>query len=116
MVESRTRTGFAGFEEEQKFGMISRCPLLPNAKVCWTHTDFPGFRPQARLRGVFGDPKARVITLIRRSKKRCAVCVARCTGVSTTAPGGRFAICRAATCASISISKCAASRAGVAAK
>ena len=37
MVESRTSTGFAEFEVERKFGMISRCPLLPNAKVCWTH-------------------------------------------------------------------------------
>ena len=37
MVESRTSTGFAEFEVEGKFGMISRCPLLPNAKVCWTH-------------------------------------------------------------------------------
>ena len=64
---------------------------------------FPGCRPQARLRGVFGDPKARVITLTRRSKKRFAVCAPPFTGVSTTAPGGRFAICRAATCASISI-------------
>src|SRR5512145_2180275 len=36
MVESRTSTGFSEFEVEQKFGMISRWPLLPNAKVCWT--------------------------------------------------------------------------------
>jgi hypothetical protein len=27
---------------------------------------FAGFRPQATVRGVFGDPKARVITLVRR--------------------------------------------------
>ena len=31
---------------------------------------FLGFQPRARLRGVFGDRKARVITLVRRSKKR----------------------------------------------
>ena len=37
MAESRTSTGFAEFEVERKFGMISQCPLLPNAKVCWTH-------------------------------------------------------------------------------
>lgn len=33
---------------------------------------FPGFRPQPTVRGVFGDPKARVISLGRRSKKRSA--------------------------------------------
>ena len=95
MVESRTSTGFAEFEAEPKFGMIFRCPLLPNAKVCWTH-NFPGCRPQPSS-WCFGDPKARVITLTRRSKKRFAVCAPPFTGVSTTAPGGRCAICRAAT-------------------
>jgi hypothetical protein len=29
---------------------------------------FHGFRPLATVRGVFGDPKARVVTLQRRSK------------------------------------------------
>src|SRR3972149_2447930 len=43
VAESRASIGFAGFEEEQKFGMICRCLLLPNPKVCWTHTDFPVF-------------------------------------------------------------------------
>ena len=33
---------------------------------------FPGFRPLEEVRGVFGDPKARVIILVRRSKKRSA--------------------------------------------
>ena len=32
----------------------------------------PGFRPEPTVRGVFGDPKARVIRLKRRSKKRLA--------------------------------------------
>ena len=49
MAESRTRIGFAGFEEEQKFGMISRCLLLPNLKACWTHTDSSVFAPSKRL-------------------------------------------------------------------
>ena len=66
-----------------------------------------GFRCQARLRGVFGDPKARVITLVRRSKKRFAVFVDKRTGAFTTVPADEFEICRAATCESISISKCA---------
>ena len=29
---------------------------------------FPGFRPQLTVRGVFGDPKMRVVTLTRQSK------------------------------------------------
>ncbi len=33
---------------------------------------FPGFRPQPTVRGVFGDPDARIITLDRRAKKRFA--------------------------------------------
>jgi hypothetical protein len=33
----------------------------------------PGFRPVDDLRGAFGDPYARVLTLVRRSKKRRAV-------------------------------------------
>ena len=34
----------------------------------WDAYAFPGFRPQPTVRGVFGDPKARVIILERRSK------------------------------------------------
>jgi len=33
---------------------------------------FAGFRPIEDVRGVFGDPHARVVTLVRRSKKRRA--------------------------------------------
>jgi hypothetical protein len=33
---------------------------------------FEGFRPLEELHGLFGDPVARVITLVRRSKKRSA--------------------------------------------
>jgi hypothetical protein len=35
----------------------------------WDTYCFPGFRPEQTVRGIFGDPKARVITLKRRSKK-----------------------------------------------
>jgi hypothetical protein len=38
----------------------------------WDAYRFPGFRPEQTVRGIFGDPKARVITLKRRSKKRLA--------------------------------------------
>jgi hypothetical protein len=33
---------------------------------------FPGFVPQPKVRGIFGDPLAVVITLQRRRKKRSA--------------------------------------------
>jgi len=46
---------------------------------------FAGFRPSASVRGVFGDSKARVITLVRRSKKRSARNVVEHTRVGTTA-------------------------------
>src|SRR6516164_6196271 len=29
---------------------------------------FPGFRPEATVRGIFGDPKARILRLLRREK------------------------------------------------
>src|SRR5512134_56353 len=36
----------------------------------WDTYSFAGFRAEPTVRGIFGDPKARVITLRRRSKKR----------------------------------------------
>jgi hypothetical protein len=74
------------------------------------------FRPQPTVRGVFGDPKARVITLERRSKKRPAAAVVERSRVGTTGGRGRFAICPAAIRASISSSRFGASNADVAAK
>jgi hypothetical protein len=35
----------------------------------WDTYTFPGFRPQPTVRGIFGDPKARLITLARRANK-----------------------------------------------
>lgn len=46
---------------------------------------FPGCRPRATIKGIFGDPKARIIQLERRQKKRCAGVAGRYTGVLTTA-------------------------------
>ncbi len=58
---------------------------------------FPGFRPRATVRGVFGDPKVRILPLQRRGKKhsvgRVAVGIARFT---TTRSVG-FGICPVAT-------------------
>lgn len=45
---------------------------------------FPGFYPKSGVQGIFGDPKARVISLIRRQKKRSAALARLPTGVSTT--------------------------------
>ena len=77
---------------------------------------FPGFRPHDIVRGVFGDPKARVLTLIRRSKKLCAAAVVACTRVGTIARLGAFAICRAGIRECIWSSRCAAYAVGAAAK
>ena len=49
---------------------------------------FPGFVPLARLRGIFGDPRAVVITLRRRRKKRFAARVGRHLGPTTTSGHG----------------------------
>src|SRR5258706_13177432 len=43
MAESRARTGFAGFDEKENFGMICRCQFLPSPKDCSTHTDLGVF-------------------------------------------------------------------------
>lgn len=77
---------------------------------------FAGFRPLATIQGVFGDPKARVITLVRRSKKRSATAVDGSARAGTTANAGVCAICRAATRAFISNSRCGVSSADAAAR
>lgn len=56
---------------------------------------FDGFRPCEALRGVFGDRMARVVTLVRRSKKRPAKDVVDCAR-STIAGCVAFEICRMA--------------------
>lgn len=58
---------------------------------------FPGFHPLAYVQGIFGDPQARLITLVRRTKKQFAARVARRIGPGTTAGNGASGICRAET-------------------
>lgn len=58
---------------------------------------FPFFRPLEKIRGLFGDSKARIITLVRRSKKLSATHVAGDSLVGTTRRFGEFAICPVAT-------------------
>ncbi|BBO18856.1 conserved hypothetical protein [Candidatus Brocadia pituitae] len=35
---------------------------------------FPGFRPKAEIKGIFGDAKARVIRFVRSQKTVCGCC------------------------------------------
>jgi transposase len=51
----------------------------------WDAYAFPGFRPEETVRGIFGDPKARIIRLKRRSKKRAAPTAEPCIGAATIA-------------------------------
>src|SRR6266496_1316750 len=63
----------------------------------WDAYCFPGFRPEPTVCGVFGDPKARVIRLSRRSKKRLAAVAVASRWGGTIARCGVCAICRVAT-------------------
>src|SRR2546429_5600686 len=63
----------------------------------WDTFWFPGFRLQPTVHGIFGDPKARVITLNRRSKKRAAGAAVMSRWAGTTGKFGGCGISRAAT-------------------
>ncbi len=76
---------------------------------------FPGFRPLERVQGLFGDPKARLITLVRRGKKRSVVLAVSRTEPGTTAGAVGFGICPVPTTASTWIWSCGAWTAGGAA-
>lgn len=56
---------------------------------------FPGFRPLQRVQGMFGDPKARLVALVRRGKKRSAALAGRHTVAGTTEGRGGCGICPA---------------------
>src|SRR5271169_684399 len=77
---------------------------------------FPGFRPVEEVRGAFGDPHARIVTLVRRSKKRPA------GRADENIPGGTIAsfagleTFRPAACASSWSSRCGGSHAARAAR
>jgi hypothetical protein len=70
---------------------------------------FHGFRPVDDLRGVFGDPHARVVTLVRRSKKRSAGRADDSIPAGTIARFGALAIWQPAICGSSWSSRCGAS-------
>jgi hypothetical protein len=73
---------------------------------------FPGFTPNATVRGVFGDPYAAVLTLRRRPKKRSAANVVSLTAPSTIKPFARCATSIAAGDVSTWNSPCGGSIAG----
>ena len=58
---------------------------MQKAKRLQDEYRFPGYRPQATIKGIFGDPEARVVVLRRRQKKRFAGVAATLNGVFTTA-------------------------------
>jgi hypothetical protein len=62
---------------------------------------FPGFRPLPVVKGIFGDPEVRVISFVRREKKRLADAVAGFIGAGTTAESDAFGTSPAAMSASI---------------
>lgn len=66
---------------------------------------FPSFRPLPVVRGIFGDPGTRVISLARREKKQSAGAVVRSNAVGTTGERGGFETSPAAMSGSISIWK-----------
>jgi hypothetical protein len=65
---------------------------------------FPGFEPLPAVRGIFGDPRAVVVTLQRQEKKRLAAAVGKCRRRSTINDHAVSAIFRVATNVSISTS------------
>ncbi|MCK6555778.1 hypothetical protein L6Q96_14570, partial [Candidatus Binatia bacterium] len=56
---------------------------------------FAGTRPLATVRGVFGDRMARIVTLVRRRKKRNAASAGKRSAASTIGVNAWCAICRA---------------------
>ncbi len=56
---------------------------------------FAGCRPLARVRGIFGDPMARVVVLKRLQKKASAESVAPRAGTTTTSGFAVSATCPA---------------------
>ena len=68
---------------------------------------FPNFVPILPVKGIFGDPRAVVITLFRRGKKRAAVSAERVVDPITTNAPDVCVTCRAGTSGCISRWTCA---------
>ena len=61
---------------------------------------FPGFRALRTLKGVFGDPYARIVVLRRRGKELSAEPAAQSIGPITTVACAKFVTCLAVRSAS----------------
>jgi hypothetical protein len=59
---------------------------------------FPGFIPRGMLKGLFVDPRARIIRLQRRGKKQSVEPVERSPALSTTEEQGWFGTSHVGTC------------------
>ena len=93
----------------EKSGMIWGCE---NTDVCGTRIASLAFRPRSTIRGIFGDPKARIVYLDRRGKKRFAQSAVISSEGGTIANGAGFGIWRAGIIGSTWRSRCAESIAG----
>lgn len=91
---------FGIFNAPQNWHHVCMANSKKRQRRLWDAYAFPGVRPQSTVRGVFGDPKARVIILKRRSKKQSAGAVVERNRVGTTGVCDRYAILPVATCAS----------------
>ncbi len=87
---------------------------MRKAKRLWDAYRFPGFTPEPEVSGIFGDPKALVIKLRRRGKKRFVGFAGGHIECFTTARCDGFGICRAEIVASGWMWRSAAFFAGVA--
>jgi hypothetical protein len=66
----------------------------------WDTYWFPGFRANHTVSGIFGDPKARVIRLVRRGKKQFAELAVVFISPFTTGRSGEFETSLVGTCES----------------
>jgi hypothetical protein len=60
---------------------------------------FPGFHPLRWIKGIFGDPWARLLTFRRRGKKPSVELAERFTGRTTIIDCGKSATCPVVACA-----------------
>jgi hypothetical protein len=73
---------------------------------------FAGFRPESNVQGIFGDPQARVVRLVRRGKKHFVERAARRTLAGTTAAADECGTFRAGSTAFTWIWRCGGLTAG----
>ena len=90
--------------------------LSKRLRRLWDAYSFDGFRVEPVVRGVFGDPKVRIVTLKRRSKKHRVDAVAASRWGGTTAKSGRCVTCPAGTIEYCLSWRCGASIAAAAAR